>query len=71
MDGDHQDAVPLPIHDNTTQKDADSHPWFEWVDWFCVVRLTSQNCGIYGPFGSSPGDFDVDHGMVVSTGANS
>jgi hypothetical protein len=32
------------------------------------VRLISQNCGLYC---SSPGDCDVDHGMMESIEANS
>jgi hypothetical protein len=33
--GDRPDARPLPLQDNTTQKNADTHPCLEWD---CVIR---------------------------------
>jgi hypothetical protein len=35
------------------------------------VRLTSQNCGLYGPIVHPQVICDVDHGMIILTEANS
>jgi hypothetical protein len=46
----------------------------QFVDWSIgndEVRLTSQNCGLYGPVVHPQLIHDVDHGLMVSTGAYS
>jgi hypothetical protein len=43
------------------------------IDWWISydgMRLTCQNCGLYGPNVHLRDIFDVDHGMMVSTRAN-
>jgi hypothetical protein len=46
-----------------------SLPYKDWWIGYDGVRLTSQNCCLYGPIVHPR--LIVDHGMMVSTGANS
>jgi hypothetical protein len=57
-------TLPVPSHYNLLS-------CLEWVDWSWWIENDVSELRPLRAFCSSPGDCDVDHGMMVSAGANS